>query len=232
MSSSFSASSTPSSTQVWIVPEPNIVTVIQRFDVPPAQQADFIKQASDQILQYWKASPEFIAVALLKGRDRGGVAAYAQWRKPVNSPAPATVPAAWSLASALPMFTLLDSRTYTVAFTDSATPPTQLSVEQTPLAHFGIFTVSRENQDHLLDLARENAPRAVETTPGLIAVNFHRSIDGLQVTNVGTWNTFDGVNALLQQPGFSSSTHYWSGVADFQDDHFDLVFLEAASQVN
>jgi hypothetical protein len=54
----------------------------------------------------------------------------------------------------------------------------------------------------------------------------------LQVINVGTWNTFDGLNALLQQPGFSSSTHYWNGVADFQDDYFDLVFLEAASQVN
>jgi hypothetical protein len=146
----------------------------------------------------------------------------------VDGSAPATVPGAWSLEATLPAFTMLDSRTYAVEFTDSADPPTLLSLDQTPFAHFGIFSVAIENQDRLLDLARENAPRSLQVTPGLISINFHRSVDGNQVINLGTWNTFDHINTLLQQPGFSKDSLYWSGVADFQPDFFDVVFVKAS----
>ena len=151
------SNSSSKTTQIHIAPDPKMVTVIQRFNIPPDQHAGFTQQASYQISNL-KEQPEFASAMLFRGRDSEQIAFYSQWRKIADSPVPTKVPTEWSLASALPMFALLDSRTYTVEFTDAAGQPTLLSLEQTPLVHFGIFTVSRENQDHLLNLARENAP--------------------------------------------------------------------------
>lgn len=116
-------------------------------------------------------------------------------------------------AAALPAFKLVDSRTYTVDTdqAESVAPPTQVSMKQTPYAYFGIF-VTRENQDRMLDLPRENAPKSL-TTPGLLTIDFHRSIDGLQVINLGVWTTFDDFNSFTQQPGFRDDNLYWEGVA-------------------
>ena len=80
----------------------------------------------------------------------------------------------------------------------------------------------------MLDLAQEYAPKSLQVTPGLISINFHRSFDGLRVTNLGTWSTFDNFNELIQQPGFSDDSLYWSGVADFQPDFFDVVFVQTS----
>ncbi len=211
-----------------ILQDQDVVTVIERFDVPAAEQPEAVGRATDHIARGWKDDSEFVAAVLLRGRERGGITSYSQWKQPVDGSAPATVPGAWSLEATLPTFTMLDSRTYTVEFTDSANPPTLVSLDQTPLAHFGIFSLAGENQDRLLDLARENAPRSLQVTPGLISINFHRSVDGTQVINLGTWNTFDHINALLQQPGFRDNSPYWSGVADFQPDFFDVVLVEAS----
>lgn len=220
-----SLASSPAAT-AHVLQDSGIVTVIERFDVSATQQPEAIERATDHIAREWKKNSELVAAVLLRGRDHGGISSYSQWRQPADDSAPAAVVGAWSLAATLPMFTMLDSRTYTVEFTDSAHAPTQLSRDQTPFAHFGIFGVGHENQDRLLDLARENAPRSLQVAPGLIAINFHRSVDGLQVINLGLWNTFDNFNVLTQQPGFSDDSLYWGGVADFQPDFFDVVLVE------
>lgn len=105
------------------------------------------------------------------------------------------------------------------------TPPTRVSMKQTPHAHFGIFSVTRENQDRMLDLAHEYGPKSF-VTPGLLAINFHRSIDELQVINLGVWTSFNDFNFLTQQPGFRDDDLYWKGVADFPFDFFDIVAVE------
>jgi quinol monooxygenase YgiN len=227
MSNSSAVSSTPEPV-VTISQDRDIVTMIERFDVPSEQRAEAIQKAADHIEQAWKADSEFVGAILLRSRDRGGVSCYSQWKSPADGASPATPTASRSLAATLPTFQLVDSRTYTVEFTDRADSvalPVQVSIDQTPHAHFGIFSVTHENQDRLLDLARENAPKSL-TTPGLIAIDFHRSIDGLQVINLGVWTTFDDFNSLTQQPGFRDDNLYWEGVADFNFDFFDVVAVE------
>lgn len=227
MSNSSAAFSTPEPV-VTVSQDRDIVTAIERFDVPSDQQAEAVQKATDHIVQEWKGDSEFVGAILLRGRVRGGVSCYAQWKRPADGFSPAAPAASRSLAATLPSFKLLDSRTYTVEFTkqaESVAPPTWVSMKQTPHAHFGIFSVTRENQDRLLDLARENAPKSL-TTPGLLAIDFHRSIDGLQVINLGVWTSFDDFNFLTQQPGFRDDDLYWKGVADFQFDFFDVVAVE------
>lgn len=206
----------------------DIITPIERFDVPSDQQAETVQKAADHIAQQWKADSEFVGAILLRSRVHGGVSCYAQWKWAVDDSAP-TIPAvSQSLATALPSFKLLDSRTYTVEFTDQAelvASPTRVSMQQTPHAHFGIFSITHENQDRMLDLAREYAPKSF-VTPGLLAIDFHRSIDGVQVINLGVWTTFNQFNSLIQQPGFCDEDRYWEGVADFHYDFFDVVAVE------
>lgn len=220
-------STTPSSAAtVRILRDQDVVTVIERFDVPAAEQPEAVERSTNRIARAWKEDPEFVAAVLLRGRERGGVSAYSRWKQPAGR-SPAAVPGAWSLGAALSGFAMADSRTYAVEFTDTGDPAPELSLSGTPFAHFGIFGVVQENQDRLLDLARKNAPRSLQVTPGLTSINFHRSIDGLQVINLGTWNTFDHIDQLLQQPGFKEDSLYWSGVANFQPDFFDVVLVEA-----
>ena len=222
------SSAASSAATVSIVQDGDVVAVIERFDVPGEQQSEAAGRTTDHIARGWKEDPGFVAAVLLRGRQRGGITSRWQWRRPADGSAPATVPGAWSLETILPTFAMLDSRTWTVEFTDSADPATQVSLDGTPFAHFGIFNVSRENQDRLLDLRRENAPRSLQHAPGLISINFHRSVDGLRrVINLGRWSTFDHIDQLLQQPGFRDDSLYWSGVAGFRPGFFDVVLVGA-----
>lgn len=227
MSNSSAASSMPEAV-ITVSQDRDIITTIERFDVPSDQQAETVQKAADHIAQQWKVDSKFVGAILLRSREHGGISCYAQWKRAADGSAPATLTASQSLAAALPNFKLLDSRTYTVEFTDQAesvVPPTRILMKQTPHAHFGIFSVTRENQDRMLDLAREYSPKSF-ATPGLLAIDFHRSIDGLQVINLGIWITFDEFNSLVQQPGFRDGDLYWEGVADFQFDFFDVVDVQ------
>ena len=200
--------------------------------MPADGQAEAIQRATDQIHQPWKGAADFVGAFLLRGRDHGGICVYSQWQAPADGSAPAAPGASQSLATSLSGFTCLDSRTYVVDFTNqlpSLGPPTQVSLKGTPNAHFGIFRVAAENQEPLLQRARENAPRSLQTPDlGLTSISFHRSLDGLQVINLGAWATLGNFQALLSRPGFRDDNQYWNGLADFQPHFFDVVLVESA----
>lgn len=206
--------------------DPSIVTVIERFDVPQDRQAEAVEIAKNHISQTWTNAPDFVGAVLLRSRIHGGVSCYAQWKRPTSGSAPTAPPASQSLASALSMFETLDSRTYSMEFSShapSVAPPTLVSMERTPCGHFGMFTLTPENQNRMVDLARAYGPKSL-TTPGLLAINFHRSHDGERVINFGQWAFVDiDFNQLNQQPGFRDEDLYWKGVAEAQPDFFDIV---------
>jgi len=218
---------------VTISVDPAILTVIERFDVAADQQGNAIEQAADHIRQHWKNSADFVGAFLLRGRDHGGLCSYSQWKRPADA-APVAPAAYQSLTASLSAFTCLDARTYSVEFDHqeaSVSPPTQVSLKQSPNAHFGVFRVKAEHQDALLERARENAPNSLLTPDlGLRSITFHRSLDGLQVINLGTWSTLANFRALLQQPDFRDENVYWAGLADFQPDFFDVVVVEGKQE--
>lgn len=226
-------------TTMTVSQDPGIVTVIERFDMAPDLQAKAVQLAEDHISHVWKNEPGFVGAALLRCRNRGGLSCYAQWRRPSDG-SPPTAPdapaAAQSLAEALEMFRTtsfrrMDSRTYTLDFSGSADGvalPSLISLAKTPCAHFGVFSVTPESQNRLLDLARGYGPRSL-ITPGIQSINFHRSLDGKRVINLGLWADFDGWDDLLKQPGFDGKDMYWEqAVDDWQPDFFDVVAVQAA----
>jgi hypothetical protein len=210
--------------------DPTIVTFIERFAVEPADQDDAVAKAIDYVDRSWLDDPEFIAVLVLRGRQNGGIVGYSQWQLTGDAPPSATPQGARSLAGPLAGYEVVDARGYSVEFThqaDARGKASTVSVARTPLAHFGIFSVAEEDQDELLRLAGENAPRSF-AVPGLVAVNFHRAVDRRQVINLGLWTGFEQSAVLLKQPGFADKDEYFRGIADFHPDYFDVVAVRTA----
>lgn len=224
--------------EIVIAESSGVVTTIERFAVPPDERGDAVRKAAGRVARVWKSDPTFVGAVLLRSRSeggvakyikRGGVSCYAQWKGSAGGEG--ELPSPRSLREALPGHQVLNSRAYTVEFTGQAGPggpPTRVSVRGTPYAHFGLFGVTRENQDVLLDRARESAPKSLGS-PGLIAIDFHRSTDGLHVVNLGVWSTLDEFEALLDRPGFKDRDEYYKDIAEFEPDFFDVVAVEVGS---
>ncbi|WP_306215382.1 hypothetical protein [Actinoplanes sp. RD1] len=177
-----------------------------------------IANAASFLEETLAAREDFVAAALLAGHD-GELVLYSQWKR--GGDVPADLPAAWSLAPALADATRVDARTYEVDFTEPGTV-SEVSRAATPHAHFGVFTVTPDTQRELLDLAGRHGPTSMGT-PGLTAINFHRSLDGRRVINLGLWTGFADFKALISRPGFTGGEEYWTGVAGFRPHYFDVV---------
>lgn len=222
----------------------DVVTAIERFGPdatgreddmstltrePPATphtvHQPIVARAADHLHTTLRATPGFVAGLLLDGHD-GELVLYSQWR--TAGPAPHRIPDAWSLAPAAEDLVLVDARTYAVDFVAPG-PVTEVSPAATPHAHFGVFTVSPASQRRLLELARTPAPASIGT-PGLRAINFHRSLDGRRVINLGLSTGFDEFAALLSRPGFTGGAEYWTDVAGFRPHYFDVAAITTEEQ--
>lgn len=160
----------------------------------------------------------FVGAVLLAGH-RGELVVYSQWRQ--DSASTVSFPDEWSIAPALPGHPRFDARLYESDYTGPE-PVTEISMSRTPHAHFGYFTVTPSDQPRMMDLAREHAPGSFKV-PGLKAVNFHRSLDGKRVINLGLWSSFDQMLALLSRPGFKKGAEYWLEVAGFRPHYFTVA---------
>lgn len=229
-----STTTTSSTGVLTISQDPAVVTVIERFDVPRERQDEAVDAARRHVADDWRGRPDFVGAAVLRSRISGNVSVYAQWRRPGENrgAAPPAPPAEQSLAGALSAFPVQVSKTFSVEFSDfspTVAPPTLVSTSRTPAAHFGIFEVTVEQQNRMVDLARANAPRSL-STPGILAINFHRSLDGTHVVNFGLWSYVEtDFNTLTQQPGFREEDRYWQDVTPGIPDFFDVVAVDAAT---
>jgi hypothetical protein len=169
--------------------------------------------------------PGFVAGMLLSGQQ-GELVLYSQWE---DAERPARVRDAWSLAPAVPGLELVDARTFAVDFS-APDPVSHASLAGTPYAHFGVFTVTPDHQEEMLARARATAPNSLGTG-GLVAINFHRSLDGERVLNLGLWSTFDDFGALHGREGFHAGAKYWTGVATFRPHFFEVATVVTRATV-
>ncbi|WP_236789602.1 hypothetical protein [Amycolatopsis sp. GM8] len=184
-----------------------------------------IERAAAYLKDNLKATAGFHAALLLAGQS-GELVLYSQWRS--EEAAPVKAPEEWSLAPAVPGLDRVDARTYVVDFT-APDVVSEASLSATPHAHFGVFTVDPANQEPMLELARRYAPGSMGT-PGLAAINFHRSLDGERVINLGLWHGFGEFDNLFTRPGFDQGGEYWTGVATFRPHFFDVVAVVTAEE--
>jgi len=61
-----------------------------------------------------------------------------------------------------------------------------------------IFTVKPEDQQKLIDLLVRAAQETVQTQPGFISINIHRSLDRTQVVSYSQWESRQAFEDMLQ----------------------------------
>lgn len=209
----------------------DVVAAIEGFDVPASGQDEAVRLASKAIRSLAQAEPTFVGGLVLRSIKTSGISTYVQWRRPDDGEIPLVPKAPLSLRNALQTFPILNSRNYELAFTRQGpqlSGPTKISLATTPCIHFGLFDVAAENQTMLLKRAEEEGPNSFGT-PGLLAIDFHRSLDGIHVVNLGAWRSFNDIEQLHVQPSFKPGDQYFQGLAKFQPDFFDLVEVISAA---
>jgi heme-degrading monooxygenase HmoA len=225
-----------------ITADSQIVTVLERLELgepeetdcardipqPPSahprrtpEQAHVLPHIVDHV-RSWRRDAGFRGAVVLSSRDHNRISVYTRFdvgTELVSRPAPRVLDTVE--AQDVPVRTL-DWRTYDLMWRDGHEAPTTVSLSHTPLVHFGLFTVLDGQADALLEKIESSAPASL-ATPGLRTVNFHRSHDCERMVNFGTWSSFEQFQTLLSQPGFAAGEKYWSGLATFQNDYFDVV---------
>lgn len=211
---------------VVITGDEGIATVIERFDVSPADQAAALDEAR-ATLAGWQDDPSFVGAILLRSReDVGGVAVYSQWLRQPGETQAVTPEASRSLRDELDDYPAIDSEYFSIAFTaqdPGLEPLSRASLAETPLAHFGLFRIDPANYDELIRRASEFGPQTFSAMDGIRNINFHRGASAHFVVNLGLWDSFDHFAALQSVPGFAQNNQYYLDLAEFRADFFDVV---------
>ena len=205
-----------------------ITTVIERFRVPPTEQDEALSQILAFAANQWREDERCRGFMLLRSHDeKGGIAIYSQWSGAEDQIEPLHYQ---TMVSVMEKYERDIAENFKVAFTAQAEGiafPGTISREVSPFVHFGVFKLSADKLEILLQRARETAPNSL-VVPGLRAINFHRGNTGRLVVNVGIWQTFEHFKALHKVPGFNVGKQYYEGIAEiFKPDFFDVITVRS-----
>lgn len=204
-----------------------VITVIVIFTVEPERQQELI----DTIIRFSdtvKQQPGFVSASLHKSLDGVKVANYAQWKSQPDYSAFVNNSEVQAHAAKLSEFHRPDAHIYEVVISESKVGIPKIS-KGGFLTHFAEFRMKPENQQRMVNLAKEVAVIAMQQ-PELVSANFHRSHDGTRVINYGQWRKDQAaIEELQKQPGFGSESPYWEGIAENEFHLYEVVFTEPAN---
>ena len=92
-----------------------------------------------------------------------------------------------------------------------------------------VFTVSPERQQELVDTLIAATEQVIQTLPGFISANIHKSVDGVRVTNYAQWESPAALQAMLQNPQANAHIEKCRSIA--QDIDFHLYTVEHSTVV-
>ncbi|MGB3756231.1 MAG: antibiotic biosynthesis monooxygenase [Rivularia sp. (in: cyanobacteria)] len=196
-----------------------VATVIIIFNVEAEKQQELI----DTIAEFGdtvKQQPGFVSANIHKSLDGLKVANYAQWKTKEDFENFINNAETQEKAAKLRQFNPPDSHIYEVVISESKEGIPQ--IDKKYIYHFAEFRMQPENQPRMVELAEENVGKAMKL-PGLVSANFHRSLDGTRVINYGQWSNQEAIENLKKQPGFSSESAYWEGIAENEHHLYELV---------
>ena len=63
-----------------------------------------------------------------------------------------------------------------------------------------VFIVDPENQEKLIRILQEATESVIQSLPGFVSANIHKSLDGTRVVNYAQWKRKEDLEAMLQNP--------------------------------
>jgi quinol monooxygenase YgiN len=84
---------------------------------------------------------------------------------------------------------------------DSKRPITYISDKNDLITLINVFVVDDlKNQAKLVKVLQEATESVIQSLPGFISANIHKSLDGTRVVNYAQWKSKDDLEAMLQNP--------------------------------
>jgi heme-degrading monooxygenase HmoA len=68
------------------------------------------------------------------------------------------------------------------------------------LTLINVFTVSREDQQQLVDVLIEATEQTMRDLPGFVSASIHKSYDGTRVVNYAQWRRREDFEAMQKNP--------------------------------
>jgi hypothetical protein len=233
-------SARPKTSEVLTIRPDDGVSIIERFAIDGSSGVeDALRRIASHVEIHWRNREDYRGSLLLRHRvepnnifvgpsDVSGVAVYSRWQPGAAGEKSAAGKDEWSVAALLPESRMLGSRSYTVDFSESVGGGTEcspVSLDATPIAHMGIFSNFTHDQESVLVVARRHSAESL-SPGGVVGVNFHASVDGQELINLGQWESVDFLAALSTQARFAADDHYWDGMCDFEGVFFDVVAVD------
>jgi quinol monooxygenase YgiN len=82
----------------------------------------------------------------------------------------------------------------------SSRPITYISDKNDLTTLINVFIVDPQNQEKLVKVLQEATESVIQSLPGFISANIHKSLDGTRVVNYAQWKRKEDLEAMLQNP--------------------------------
>ena len=91
-----------------------------------------------------------------------------------------------------------------------------------------VFTVEPPQQQELVDVLVEATDEVMQTLPGFVSANIHRSLDGRHVVNYAQWRSQEDFAAMRENPDVGAHMARAAGLAQFTPIVCEVVHTRQA----
>jgi quinol monooxygenase YgiN len=91
-----------------------------------------------------------------------------------------------------------------------------------------VFTVAPQNQQALIDVLVEATKKVMNTQPGFLSANIHRSLDGTHVVNYAQWRSREDFEVMLTKPEVLPHMEAANRLATFEPHLYEVAFVDDA----
>ncbi len=91
-----------------------------------------------------------------------------------------------------------------------------------------VFTVEPPQQQELVDVLVEATDEVMQTLPGFVSANIHRSLDGRHVVNYAQWRSQEDFAAMRENPAVGAHMARAGDLAQFTPIVCEVVHTRQA----
>jgi heme-degrading monooxygenase HmoA len=93
-----------------------------------------------------------------------------------------------------------------------------------------VFTVAPQDQQALIDVLVEATKQVMNTQPGFLSANIHKSLDGTRVVNYAQWRSREDFEAMLTKSEVLPHMEAANRLAKVEPHLYEVVFIDEALQ--
>ena len=106
---------------------------------------------------------------------------------------------------------------------------TTITTDNKVVTLINVFAVEPEHQQRLVDILVEATETVMNTQPGFVSANIHKSLDGTRVANYAQWRSREDFEAMLAKPEAAAHMREAATIARFDAHLYEVAFIDHVS---